>query len=198
MKFAALLLAGLSMTALAACEIRPRPEKPVAAAAPAPPAPALTPVAATEPQLITLPPAQPSSSPLAGPIDEAEFAPVLQDPQARRDLLVRAQVLLDRAHFSPGVIDGQEGENMKHAIAAFERANGLPEDGRLDAEVWAKLTVDAGPVLTDYVITEADVKGPFTPAIPKDYAGMAKLDRLGFTGPLEALAERFHMDPPLL
>jgi lipoprotein-anchoring transpeptidase ErfK/SrfK len=31
-----------------------------------------------------------------------------------------------------------------------------------------------------------------------DYAQMAKLARLGFSGPLEAIAERFHMDPALL
>jgi lipoprotein-anchoring transpeptidase ErfK/SrfK len=69
----------------------------------------------------------------------------------------------------------------------------------LDADVWAKLTAaDTGPILIDYTITAEDAAGPYTPSIPKDYADMAKLDRLGFSGPLEALAERFHMDAPLL
>jgi len=68
----------------------------------------------------------------------------------------------------------------------------------LDADVWAKLTADTGPILIDYTITAADAEGPYTPTIPKDYADMAKLDRLGFSGPLEALAERFHMDAALL
>jgi lipoprotein-anchoring transpeptidase ErfK/SrfK len=54
-------------------------------------------------------------------------------------------------------------------------------------------------VLTDYVITEQDVAGPFTPPIPKDdYEAMAKLPALGYGTPLEMLAERFHMDEPLL
>jgi lipoprotein-anchoring transpeptidase ErfK/SrfK len=113
-------------------------------------------------------------------------------------MLIRAQVLLDRAHFSPGVIDGRDGENVKNAISAYERANGLPEDGLLDADVWAKLTADTGPILVDYTISESDAAGPYTPDIPKDYRDMAKLDRLAYTGPLEALAERFHMDVALL
>jgi lipoprotein-anchoring transpeptidase ErfK/SrfK len=195
MKFAAVLLAGLSLPAMAACDVRVTP-KPEARPAAAPPA--ARPMAEAQPPLLNLPPAQPSSSPVATAIDEAAFSAQLADPKARRDLLVRAQVLLDRAHFSPGVIDGQDGENLKNAIAAYERAHGLPEDGALDVQLWDKLTADSGPVLTDYVITEADVKGPFTPDIPKDYAQMAKLERLAYASPLEALAERFHMDTRLL
>jgi lipoprotein-anchoring transpeptidase ErfK/SrfK len=113
-------------------------------------------------------------------------------------MLIRAEVLLDRAHVSPGVIDGKDGENVSNAVAAYERANGFAPDGKLDAEVWAKLTADTGPVLIDYVITDADVAGPYTPEIPKKYEDMARLDRLGYTSPLEALAERFHMDEGLL
>lgn len=186
MKFARALLFGASLLPLAACDIRPREtaEAPVAAS----PVQAPAPVA----------PPQPSVSPLAQAANQAAWAEAPASPAAKRDMLLRAQVLLDRAHFSPGVIDGQDGENVKNAIAAYERANGLPEDGLLDAEVWAKLTADAGPVLTDYVITAQDVAGPFTPVIPKDYAELAKLDGVRFTGPLEALAERFHMDVPLL
>ena len=112
--------------------------------------------------------------------------------------MIRAQVLLDRAHVSPGVIDGRDGENVSNAVAAYERLQGLTPDGKLDDAVWEKLTADAGPILTDYVITPADVAGPFTPQIPKDYEDMAKLDRLAYANPLEALAERFHMDQALL
>jgi lipoprotein-anchoring transpeptidase ErfK/SrfK len=190
MKFAAVAISGASILALAACDgfsLRPKAAAPAAPAAPAP-----TPVVAAEA------PPQPSLSPMARAVDAAVWSDQPMSPAQLRDVMLRAQVLLDRAHFSPGVIDGQDGENVKNAVMAYERANDLPADGLLDATVWAKLAADRGPALTDYVITADDVAGPFSTKIPKDYAEMATLDRLGFTSPLEALAERFHMDPELL
>ena len=204
MKLAVYLLCGAAGLALAACDIRADhggPGRAAAATAPvaAASAPDPTPVVATAgPQLADLPPVVQSVSPVALPVDQAAWAEAPATPQARRGMMIRAQVLLDRAHVSPGVIDGQGGENVTNAVAAYERAQGLNPDGKLDAEVWAKLTADAGPVLTDYVITPADVAGPYTATIPKDYEAMAKLPRLGYAGPLEALAERFHMDQTLL
>jgi lipoprotein-anchoring transpeptidase ErfK/SrfK len=194
MKFARAVLICAAPLALGACDIRA--DQGQAARSVAPPLPPEQ--AAVAPPVLDIPPATPSASPLAQPVDQAAWADAPATPQARRDMLVRAQVLLDRAHVSPGVIDGKDGENVANAIAAYERANGLVPDGKLDADVWAKLTADTGPVLTDYVITEADVAGPYTPEIPKKYEDMAKLNRLGYTSPLEALAERFHMDQGLL
>ena len=198
MKFATIVFCSAAALALSACDIRPRE---VAEASPASPLLAPAAVAAAAAPIASPAPALPvaSMNPVAQAGDRAVWsAGTLADAPAQRDMLIRAQVLLDRAHFSPGVIDGRGGENVKNAIAAYERANDLPQDGVLDAEVWAKLTADTGPILTDYVITEADATGPFTAEIPKKYEDMAKLDRLGFANPLEALAERFHMDQALL
>jgi len=194
MKFSPVLLCGVAAMALSACDIRPRET----ASAPQTSAPPAGSMPAEAPKVLDIAPPQPSSAPVAQAVDRAAFSAEATTPQARRDMLIRAQVLLDRAHFSPGVIDGQDGENVKNAIAAYERAHDLPADGVLDPEVWAKLTADTGPILVDYTITEQDAEGPYTPEIPKKYEDMAKLDRLGFTGPLEALAERFHMDVALL
>jgi lipoprotein-anchoring transpeptidase ErfK/SrfK len=139
-----------------------------------------------------------SVSPLAQPIDTAEWSLAPETPEARKHALLRAEVLLARAHFSPGVIDGQDGGNLQNAISAFEAAHDLPVDGKMDEKVWAALATDKQPVLTDYVITAEDLKGPFLAKIPTDMAEMAKLPALGFTSPVEELAERFHMDEPLL
>jgi len=113
-------------------------------------------------------------------------------------VLVKAQVLLDRVRFSPGVIDGHKGENLRNAIAAFEKAHGLKSDGTLDEEFWAKLTeASSEPALIEYTIQDEDVKGPFV-AIPDKLEDQAKLDRLGYSSPEESLAEKFHMDTDLL
>src|SRR5450432_809345 len=139
-----------------------------------------------------------SISPVAQPIDTADWSAQPVTPQARKNALLRAEVLLARAHFSPGVIDGQDGGNLQNAIGAFQAAHGLPVDGKMNEQVWAGLAKDTQAALTDYVITAEDEKGPFLAKIPTDMAEMAKLDALGFTSPVEELAERFHMDEALL
>ena len=113
--------------------------------------------------------------------------------------LLKAQVLLDRARFSPGAIDGRDGENVRKALAAFEAERGLTADGELDAEVWARLTeTSSDPVLVEYTITAEDVKGPFVKKLPDKFEAMAELDRLAYTGPEELLAEKFHVTEDLL
>lgn len=111
--------------------------------------------------------------------------------------IIRAQILLDRARFSPGAIDGLGGENTRQAVAAFAEANDLQSDGELNAEVFAKLTQAAAPVTTQYTITAADVAGPFTP-VPEGLEAQAELTALNYASPLEGLAEKFHVTEALL
>lgn len=113
--------------------------------------------------------------------------------------MARAQVLLDRTRFSPGIIDGLGGENTRQAIAAFQEANDLEVTGELNAEVFEQLTSgDSDRVLTDYTITQADVAGPFIGTVPEDIAAMAELETVGYADAREALAEKFHMSEALL
>lgn len=130
-------------------------------------------------------------------VNQAPFA-VPQTEDARTPAVLRAQILLDRARFSPGVIDGTAGENLRQAVAAYEEANALPVDGEMDEQVFARLTAaDARPVLTDYTIADADVKGPFV-TLGDKMTEQARLPSMGFESAREALAEKFHMTEELL
>jgi lipoprotein-anchoring transpeptidase ErfK/SrfK len=111
---------------------------------------------------------------------------------------IKAQVLLDRAHFSPGVIDGRHGENFSNALRAYQDQNGLQVSGKLDAPTWEKLAQDSDRAVIEYTITEDDVKGPFNDDIPKKMEEQADLKQLGYTSATEMLAERFHMGEGLL
>lgn len=111
--------------------------------------------------------------------------------------LLRAQVLLDRAHFSPGEIDARPGSNTRHAIAAYQRAHDLEPSGELDEATWKSLNAGAADVLVRYSVTAGDVAGPYV-ALPDDIMEKAELDALGYSSALEMLAEKFHASPELL
>jgi lipoprotein-anchoring transpeptidase ErfK/SrfK len=111
--------------------------------------------------------------------------------------VLRAQILLDRAGFSPGQIDGEFGDNVAKALGAFQQARSLPASDQIDSQTWAVLNQDTAPVLTTYTISPADVKGPFV-RVPRDIVEQAKLPALGYESPIEALGERFHVAPAVL
>jgi lipoprotein-anchoring transpeptidase ErfK/SrfK len=119
-------------------------------------------------------------------------------PKAKPDpLVMKTQVLLERAKFSPGAIDAKDGTNLQKALWAFQQAKGMPATGRLDAETWAKLA-PTDDVVMRYTISEADTKGPFVKKIPKDFVEMAEIDALFYGSARELLAEKFHMSEALL
>lgn len=147
---------------------RPRPKKP------APPAVTFDVNAANDPNLKTV-----------------------VGPKASGTAVLRAQILLDRAHFSVGQIDGTYGDSMSNTVKAYQNAHQLPADGVVNEQTWNALDSDTAPVLATYTITVTDTTGPFQ-KIPVDMMHKAKLPQLGYESPLDELGERFHTSPHLL
>jgi lipoprotein-anchoring transpeptidase ErfK/SrfK len=114
-------------------------------------------------------------------------------------MLVKAQILLDRARFSPGEIDGKGGENFKKALTGFASDRGFAATGELTEELWQALNaVSSEPALIEYTISDDDVRGPFAKAIPARMEAMKDLPSLAYTSAREKIAEKFHMSQDLL
>ena len=121
------------------------------------------------------------------------------DGKSANPLLLKAEVLLDRANVSPGVMDGRMGENVRNALKAYQQMHGLDVSGDLDQATWNSLTGgDKAPVLKTYTLTQQDVAGPWSANVGEDFVKMSQQPALGYTSSKEMLAERFHMDEQLL
>jgi lipoprotein-anchoring transpeptidase ErfK/SrfK len=178
---------------------QPPPGQPPQPAPVQPPEPAPPPPAPGQPQPVPAPqPGQPAPAPQPGAVPPAPPQPPPFPPANPRSL-ADIQILLARASFSPGAIDGKRGSNTERAVEAFQSAHALPVTGAVDPVTWQNLVAASGQqTLARYTIAPADVAGPFVPEIPHDMAEQAKLPGLFYTSLLELLAEKFHCTPELL
>ncbi|MEP0547947.1 MAG: L,D-transpeptidase family protein [Rhodothermales bacterium] len=132
---------------------------------------------------------------------EALAVPLSADTDGRAVLY--AQILLDRARFSPGQIDGRWGQNTEKAVYWLQRREGLDASGTLDRPTLQRLVqlADAprspDSLLVLRTLTEDDVEGPFE-EIPDDIYAKAEMERLTYQSVGEKLGEAYHVAPSLL
>lgn len=99
------------------------------------------------------------------------------------------QIALERAGFSPGLVDGKIGAKTALATREFQKSRGLPVTGRLDEATVAALNPPT--VLTGtYVISDADQQA--VTGTPKDWNEKAAMRYLGYASLVEVVGERFH------
>jgi hypothetical protein len=113
--------------------------------------------------------------------------------------VLRLQWMLDRVHFSPGVIDGRWGKNTEKAVYWLQDALGQEPTGEVDRRLWDLLAAQVGSAdaLTDYTVTQEDVDGNYV-TLPEEPTDKAELDCLCYESMAEMLAERFHVTEDLL
>ena len=109
--------------------------------------------------------------------------------------IFHAQVLLDTAGFTAGVIDGKKGTSFAQAIKGFQEAKGLQVNGKLDGPTRSALLAQNRPSTKMVKLTNDDVGGPFVYPFPKKPEAQARLKFLGYRNMLEKLAERYHTTP---
>jgi lipoprotein-anchoring transpeptidase ErfK/SrfK len=111
--------------------------------------------------------------------------------------VIKLQVMLDRANASPGEIDGIFKPSLITAIDAYAEIAAVSKTSWLK-RFWLRLALSsAEPALTDYKITEDDLKQLFSPLLGR-LEDMQNLKAAGYTSIREALAEKFHMSEDLL
>jgi lipoprotein-anchoring transpeptidase ErfK/SrfK len=114
--------------------------------------------------------------------------------------VLRVQVLLDRAAFSPGIIDGRWGANTEKAVFWLQRREGLGASGEVDEATWQRLQQLAGQpqqIVRAHRLTADDVAGPFVD-LPEEWYDRRDMECQCYESLAEKLAERFHTSEDLL
>ena len=122
--------------------------------------------------------------------DGQALANQIPDPEQRP--VMQAQVVLDRAGFMPGVVDGKMGFSTVNALKGFQEANGLTVTGKMDEATAQALAKWRNIPATRVVTIPADWGQGDYFAVPEKPEDQAKMKSLGYASLDERLAERFH------
>jgi len=122
------------------------------------------------------------------------------DP-AQIEAATRLQVFLDRANFSPGVINGRYSELTWKALTLYRQSRGEaapPSAAKRDAapDVSGIDLASVGPAFAPYGVTESDLQT--IGLVPTTPAAQAKVKFLPYRDAAEAIAEKFHCDARFL
>ena len=137
---------------------------------------------------------QPQQKPAQATNGKAWVAPGTPGSPIKGELF-HAQILMSAHGFSPGVIDGKEGESFKLALRSFQEARGLERTGKLDNATRKALLEADRPSTVMVKLGPDDVGGQFVYPFPKNPEQQAELKFLGYRNMLEKVAERYHTTP---
>jgi peptidoglycan hydrolase-like protein with peptidoglycan-binding domain len=114
--------------------------------------------------------------------------------------ILRLQILLDRAVFSPGIIDGRWGKNTEKAVYWLQERERLEATGVVDGPTFQRLADLAGnppQLVRQHRLNAHDVEGPFV-RIPDDIYERAEMQCMCYESLTEKLTEMFHVHADVL
>jgi lipoprotein-anchoring transpeptidase ErfK/SrfK len=109
--------------------------------------------------------------------------------------ILEAQIALVRQGISPGSIDGVAGPQTRSALIAFQKKQGIPPSGWLDANTKELLLISL-PAMTEYTITSEDLARLLP--VPKTWLEKSEQPRLDFENIVELLGEKAFSHPQLI
>jgi len=111
------------------------------------------------------------------------------------ETILEAQIALARLGISPGSIDGVPGPQTRSALIAFQKKQGIPPSGWLDANTKPLLLICL-PAVTEYTVTAEDLARLLP--VSKTWLGKSEQPRLDFENIVELLGEKAFSNPQLI
>jgi Putative peptidoglycan binding domain len=121
----------------------------------------------------------------------------------RGSLIEKIQNALQQEDLNPGTIDGVFGNNTERALLAYQQKNSLPQTGKVDEELWQKLTEKPIPSIRERCLQlTADFEGTGYTKIVGNFDGAGLTwGIIGFTlvhGELERIIKEINQNYPAL